>query len=769
MMGQEKKLVLFFLIVFLWMIGTSYFSRWMGWTRPPKRPPAVAASKDTDSKRDALTDLGAGKSEPKKGDTASPTGPVKSPAKPEAEAAGTKPSSDAEIELVNPSELVLGSTEHWVPGGYKLRVQLEQKGAGIESVLSAIYDAEFEFGKPRKRPLEFISRDTKAPPTMALTLGEGARAAKFTALASDDSEEADKAALRQAAAESVDLLERELWEVVREGGKAIRSVQGVSPQTNAPVSGQAVVFRITAKSGVVVTKTYRLFPDTDGLEVEIKFESPGQERSTVYHLLGPHGIPIEGLWYTSTFRDVFFAQVGQNKIATYAAGDVVAKEGSVENTTVPLRFAGVENQYFATFVEPVPAPTGQEDRWDSRTVAVTLHKDEKPYQSDVGVQITSRSFKVRPDEPVVHTYRVFAGPKTHQVLEPYGADELASYRKPQWIPFAPDIARVLITPTLGFTYEVTARVARFFGGTKGNYGVAIILLTILVRGLMFPLGRKQARSAQKMQSLQPLLKELQDKYKDDKEKLTKETFALYKRHGVNPVSGCLPALIQLPIFVGLWQALNTSFALRHATFLWIRDLAAPDMLFHIPFEIPLVTYYLGQWFNLLPFAVIGLMLFQTKIFAPPATTPEAEQQQKIMKFMMVFMGVMFYKVPSGLGIYFITSSLWAIGERLLLPKVVPATPQEMAGKAASSEKSSFWTGRGSQNGDRGGGKNDADNSNGEKSKPPGALAQLWSRILEEARKDPTYRKIADDRDGDADRDRDRERERDRPRPNPRRR
>ena len=765
MMGQEKKLVLFFAIVFLWMVGTSYISRYMGWTQPPKRPPAVAA-KDANSKRDAITDAATSKSAAGKGDAASPTGEEKATVKAEAQPATNKPSKEAEIELVSDSELVLGATDRWVPGAYKLRVQLEQKGAGIDSVLSAIYDAEFEFGKARKRPLEFISRDTKTPPSMALTLGEGTKTVGFTPDEIEDGADPDKAALRRAAGESVDLLERELWEVVREGGKAVRSVQGVSPQTNAPASGQAVVFRITAKSGVVVTKTYRLFPDTDGLEVEIKFESPGQERSTVYHLLGPHGIPIEGLWYTGTFRDVFFGLVGQSKIPTYAAADVAAKEGAIENTTVPLRFAGVENQYFATFVEPVPTPTGADDRWDSRTVAVLLHKDEKPYQSDVGVEITSRSLKLRPDEPVVHLYRVFAGPKTHHVLEPFGADGLASYRKPQWIPLAPDIARVLITPTLGFTYQVTERVAHFFGGTKGNYGIAIILLTILVRGLMFPLGRKQARSAQKMQSLQPLLKELQDKYKDDKEKLTKETFALYKRHGVNPVSGCLPALIQLPIFVGLWQALNTSFPLRHATFLWIRDLAAPDMLFHIPFEIPFVTYYLGQWFNLLPFAVIGLMLFQTKLFAPPATTPEAEQQQKIMKFMMIFMGVMFYKVPSGLGIYFITSSLWAIGERLILPKVAPATPQEMAGKAASSEKSSFWPGRGSQNGDRGGGKNDVD-SNGEKSKPPGALAQFWSRILEEARKDPTYRKIGDDRDGDTDRDRDRER--DRPRPKPRRR
>src|SRR5262249_57843199 len=98
------------------------------------------------------------------------------------------------------------------------------------------------------------------------------------------------------------------------------------------------------------------------------------------------------------------------------------------------------------------------------------------------------------------------------------------------------------------------------------------------------------------------------------------------------------------------------------------DLACADMMFRCPFEVP----FLGNWFNLLPFLVIALMLVQTKLFAPPATTPEAEMQQKMMKYMMVFMGVMFYKVPSGLGIYFITSSLWALGERLLLPKLTHA-------------------------------------------------------------------------------------------------
>jgi YidC/Oxa1 family membrane protein insertase len=520
----------------------------------------------------------------------------------------------------------------------------------------------------------------------------------------------------------------------------------------------------------VVTKTYRLFPDTDGFELELKFESPEKERSTVYHLLGPHGIPIEGLWYTGTFRDAFFGQLGQDKPDTHSASDVAsAKDGSIDNTEKPIRYAGIENQYFATFVEPDPPPTGQDDRWDSRTAALLLYKDERVIQSEVGVEITSRPITLKPAEPVVHLYRVFTGPKTDQALKPYEAVALAAYRK-TWIPFAPYIAQTLITPTLGVMYQVTERVAHIFGYTRGNYGIAIILLTMLVRGLMFPLGRKQALSAQKMQSLQPLLKELQEKYKDDKEKLTKETFALYGRHGVNPVSGCLPALIQLPIFVGLWQALNTSFPLRHASFLWIRDLSAPDMLFHIPFPIPLVTYYLGEWFNLLPFGVIGLMLIQTKLFAPPATTPEAEMQQKTMKIMMIGMGVMFYKVPSGLGIYFITSSLWAIGERLLLPKVTHATAPGTDGKAGLSQKGSGSPGGDSPDGSRGTSKQDPER-NGDKEKPQGPIAKFWTRILEEARKDPTYRNVVEGRESDKNREKDqgRERERDRPRPKPRRR
>ncbi len=361
-----------------------------------------------------------------------------------------------------------------------------------------------------------------------------------------------------------------LWEVVRdEKGRIVRPLArdgGLADE--AAAAGQAVVFRNKTRAGVVITKTFRLWKDSDRFEVELKFESPDKERSFVYNLLGPHGIKIEGEWYTSTFRDVILGQVGKSDPATYSAYEVAtAKDKPPESLNVPLRYAGVENQYFATLVGPHPVPKDARDRWDEKTTAFVLHKVPDSLQkSDVGVRISSRPVTVRPDEPVTHTYRIFAGPKIGKALRDFGldydAERLASYHKSQWfgIPFASEIARFVITPTLGFTYNLTARVSRLFGGTRGNYGIAIILLTMIVRGLMFPLGRKQARVAQKMQELQPELKALQEKHKDDKEKQTKEMFALYRRHGNPQYSGCLPALIQLPIFVGLWQALNTSVA-----------------------------------------------------------------------------------------------------------------------------------------------------------------------------------------------------------------
>ncbi len=749
-MSNEKRFALFVVLMFAWLLGSPYLLRSLGLLPPPqKKPPAAAAdalkaipkedpgdalakNKATQAEKEPAEakTLADGKSEPTKNAQEKPKGP--------------------QVALVEPSELVLGLLTDKSPTGYRLEIQLEQKGAGVEAVSSSRYDAEFEGRRNPHRPLQLIRRDPVWPPSLALTLAHDPLSLKVPQADKQDQEAAPGDPELPTRAE--DWLDSVVWDVIRDkDGKITRQLSKEDPVTKLTVEGQEVVFRTTAPSGVIVTKTFRLWQDADGFEVDLSFESPDKERTVSYNLMGPHGIPVEGEWYTGTFRDVFFGTVnrGATDIVTYSAYDVAkAKDKPVVSSALPLRFAGVENQYFATLLEPIPPPVGEEDRRDRETTAIVLHADEKALQkADVSVRMSDRPFQVGPNLPQVHSYRVFAGPKTAEALLPYGAEGLAGYRKNQWIPFAPFIGRVIITPTLSLTYQVTEWVAHLFGSTKGNYGIAIILLTLLVKLMMFPLGRKQALMAQRTQALQPYLKEIQEKYKDDKEKQTRETLALYKRHGVNPVSGCIPALIQLPIFVGLWQALNTSVALRHAPFLWINDLAAPDMLFKFPFEI----MFLGHWFNLLPILVVSLMLVQTKLFSPPPTTPEAEMQQKTMKYMMIFMAVMFYKVPSGLGIYFITSSLWSIGERLLLPKIEHA-PAKIAddeldqGHVKGVRGKEGPDGKGAPGG----------NGTAPPKKPPGAFSQFWEKLLDEARKDPTYRKMIDERDGkDKDKDKDR--------------
>jgi len=747
-MSSEKRLVLFMALTFLSFLGIQYVMEATGLTPPPPKPLPKA-------KVEAKPDAGKAQADAKAktDEVTAAKAKAETPAEP-------KKDEKPKVELIEPAELVLGSTRDKSPGGYHLQLLLEQKGAGVASVLSSHYDADKGGRRQRGRPLQLIGMSPFAPPSLALSLSSGQPKPK-------EDDESTKELIGSTPQGEIPLAE-EVWEVVRDDkGRVVRPLSKTDPATKKKVEGQEVLLRTSVDEwGVNLTKRYRVWQGQDSFEVELGFESPQKEQTLAYRLFGPHGIPIEGEWYTGTFRDAYFGQIEGNttKIVTRAANEIAKpKAARFDNTTLPLHFAGVENQYFTTFVQPVPTPKNDAERWDRETFATVLAplgpdgpRLEAPQKADLSFEILSKPFEVGPNRPVKRTYKVFAGPKLLSALTPYDAEGLASYRKYQWfgIPGAAWLSMKVIAPLLDYIYDFTAAVARLFGGKSGNYGVAIILLTLFVRMIMFPIGRKQALSAQKMQALQPHLKEIQEKYKEDKERQTRETFALYKRHGVNPVGGCLPALIQLPIFVGLWQALNNSVRLRHASFLYIENLAAPDMLFKFPTEVP----FLGDYFNLLPFLVVSLMLVQTKLFAPPATTPEAEMQQKMMKYMMVFMGFMFYKVPSGLGIYFITSSTWQICERLLLPKVTHATTTP---GGINDDKNPPPGGNGRGGNGRGG-------PVGPPPKPPGKFAQFWARVKEEAAKDPTYRNLLNERDKGREKERDRDKGKPRARPGRRR-
>jgi YidC/Oxa1 family membrane protein insertase len=189
-----------------------------------------------------------------------------------------------------------------------------------------------------------------------------------------------------------------------------------------------------------------------------------------------------------------------------------------------------------------------------------------------------------------------------------------------------------------------------------NYGVAIVILTILVRVVTAPLTMKQMRSMERMRLLAPKLKEIQAEHADDRAKQSEMTMALYKSEGVNPLGGCLPMLLQFPVFIGLFYALRSTIQLRQSPFFgWIDDLASPEMLFEIP--------GLGLPVRVLPIIMGGTMVLQQKITPMQADPAQAKMMMTVMPVMMTFV---FYTFPSGLVLYWMVSNVLAITHQLII-------------------------------------------------------------------------------------------------------
>ncbi len=184
-----------------------------------------------------------------------------------------------------------------------------------------------------------------------------------------------------------------------------------------------------------------------------------------------------------------------------------------------------------------------------------------------------------------------------------------------------------------------------------SWGFSIILISLIIYGLTYPLTFKSMMSMRKMQQVQPKIKALQDRFKNDPQKLNTEIMDIYKKEKINPLGGCLPFLLQMPIFVALYQVLWRSYYFQGESFLWIKDLALPDRLFIMPFSLPL----LGNEFNILPLLMAAVMFLQQKISSKNLVVTDEQQamQQKMMLYLFpIFIGFIFYKFASGLSLYF---------------------------------------------------------------------------------------------------------------------
>lgn len=387
------------------------------------------------------------------------------------------------------------------------------------------------------------------------------------------------------------------------------------------------------------------------LKMDVTLENVGAESATAFYTLqGPVGVPLEDSSRKTRDVKAAFDDEGSIVTTTHSAASVVSEvEGNdVTQWTEPVDYIGIDVLYFASLV----MPKDEEDRYVDHSEPVLVAEGESDKLADISVAIVSRNLTLEAGQIVTHHYDLFSGPKQREILASIDAESVIDYG---WFPFGRSLTRFISNGLLS--------VLMFLHSIGLPYGLAIIGLTVLVRGAMFPISFKQHRNMAKMKELQPKIKELQTKYANDREKMGQAMMALYREHDYNPVAGCLPLFLQLPIFIGLYQALGNAVDLRMAPFLWADNLAAPDALFDLPFTVP---FFGWTTFNVLPIITIGLFVVQQQMFMPPPADEQQAAQMKMMKFMMIFMGVLFYNVPAGLCVYFIASSVWGIAERKML-------------------------------------------------------------------------------------------------------
>lgn len=209
-----------------------------------------------------------------------------------------------------------------------------------------------------------------------------------------------------------------------------------------------------------------------------------------------------------------------------------------------------------------------------------------------------------------------------------------------------------------------------------NYGIVIIIISVLTKVLFYRLTHKSFKSMRDMQALQPKLQALKEKYKDDRQKLSQETMKLYKEGGVNPLGGCLPMLLQMPVFIALFSVLRSTIEVRQAPFVgWMNDLSQQDVLFTLPFSLPLI----GAHVSVLPVLMGASMLFQSKIGGSVAGPSSTTTQPKAFVYMLpIVFTLLFYRMPSGLVLYWLVNTVLSVGQQYYINKGAAREEQEKA-------------------------------------------------------------------------------------------
>jgi YidC/Oxa1 family membrane protein insertase len=291
-------------------------------------------------------------------------------------------------------------------------------------------------------------------------------------------------------------------------------------------------------------------------------------------------------------------------------------------------------------------------------------------QAESGLSNSSRLYISRPASPgsrIEDKYHFYLGPKNQETLSSYDRGD-NGYR-------LRETGLIEIANTRGFLSPLENGLKwllTIFYKLIPNYGLAIILVTLVVKLIMFPLTKKGSESTMRMQALSPKIKEIQAKDKDNPQKMNAEMAEFYKREGYNPLSGCLPMIIQIPIFFAMYNLFNNHFDLRGAMFIpgWIPDLSLPEAIYNFPngFKLPLLNW---TAIRLLPFIYVGSQLLYGKVTQTPDQQGNAQMKLMLYAMPVVFFFIL-YDVPSGLLLYWIMSNVLTMIQQLIINKYVAA-------------------------------------------------------------------------------------------------
>jgi YidC/Oxa1 family membrane protein insertase len=483
-------------------------------------------------------------------------------------------------------------------------------------------------------------------------------------------------------------------------------------------------------------KTFTLAPGDYHVGFKFDIEAlPGRVKDKGrfrYQVAGPVELPVEGEWYAMAYRHVLTGSLTQKggRLRSYDDAATVTKEhGGVRVPRGENRFAyaAVATQYFASAlaINNAGGDAARNTTWEYVRATREPHPWDNPAQptmSDVTFRAISYALNPGPGQSTTHDYLIYNGPVKvrlldqlrdpqtgeHQVdpalveryLDGLALDTLTDFHSPNAL--ARFANKFYFTDVVIFFTNVMHTMLGFFHQYVPIWGLNIIMLTVFVKLILFLPSRKQQATMAKMAAvnlaLKPEFEKLAEKYKDDPSTLQREKTALLMRNGVNPLAtmgGCLLIFAQMPIFMGLYFALQESVFFRLTPFLWFNNLAAPDMTVWWTESIPFVStpssmgggmsVYLGPYFNVLPLIAVTLIFLQQWLSMPPAVDEQTQMQQKMMKFMVFMMAIFFYKSPSGLCLYFICSSAWGLMERKLIKKpVFKATTVSTASPASKA-------------------------------------------------------------------------------------